>query len=116
VDLSAFLERQRLDDNPPSSIEKPKDEDDEDDIDHSLLARSSKLFGSSSNKKGQVHQIEWDKDMDELRREKLSTEAVRGSSYYLHPCPLPFHSEFYIELKARFRGERVNTDRYGQWL
>jgi hypothetical protein len=113
VDLSAFLERQRLGDETILTTENSKVSEDEDDVDYSLRAKLSNHYGTSNSKKGQVHQIEWDKNMDDLRREKLSAEAVRGSSFQ-DQHNFSVHSNILlIELIARFRNESVNMDRYG---
>ncbi|KAI0060054.1 hypothetical protein BV25DRAFT_1807980, partial [Artomyces pyxidatus] len=73
VDLSKFLERQRLDDAPGPSIAPPPV--DEDDVDHSLTHISSKAKAEVPNKKGKVQQIEWDEQLEEMTREKAVAEA-----------------------------------------
>ncbi|KAJ7132672.1 hypothetical protein C8R46DRAFT_970671 [Mycena filopes] len=76
VDLSSFLERQRISEKPgPSS--GPVDED-EDDVDHSLAHISSRGVNTvvAPSRKGKVEQIEWDNELDELEREKASAEAI----------------------------------------
>jgi len=95
VDLSSFLERQRLDDSTPPTLSPPDGADPEDDIDHTLISRTSRYTTAAPNKKGQIQQIEWDKEMEDLQREKASAEAAR-------------------DLKARFRGEKPNTSRYAK--
>ncbi|KAF8628560.1 hypothetical protein AX17_005956 [Amanita inopinata Kibby_2008] len=80
VDLSAFLEKQKLaDDSPGPSLLLPKhdgDDDDDDDIDYSLPLFTSPS-ATSSSKKGKVEQIEWTEDLDALHREKLTADATR---------------------------------------
>ncbi|KAI0056905.1 hypothetical protein BV25DRAFT_1909692 [Artomyces pyxidatus] len=73
VDLSKFLERQRLDDAPGPSIAPPPV--DEDDVDHSLARISSKGKAEAPNRKGKVQQIEWDDQLEEMTREKAVAEA-----------------------------------------
>ncbi|KAJ7046326.1 hypothetical protein C8F04DRAFT_1063958 [Mycena alexandri] len=76
VDLSSFLERQRISDEPALT---PTDPVDEGDVDHTLAHISSggiaKTVGGSS-RKGKVEQIEWDDELDALEREKASAEAI----------------------------------------
>ncbi|KAF8656123.1 hypothetical protein AX16_002761 [Volvariella volvacea WC 439] len=85
VDLSNFLERQRISEGPSPSLDvaAPKKEDiDDDDIDHTL---DHILPGSSSNRrnevlraqKGRVTQIEWDEELEVLSREKAAADATR---------------------------------------
>ncbi|KAM5538821.1 hypothetical protein V8D89_007543 [Ganoderma adspersum] len=80
VDLSAFLERQRLSPG-PSSAPPPPDEDD--DID-ATVAHIGKV--QTHSKKGRVQQIEWDEELENMSREKAAAEATR-------------------DLKARFRAQ-----------
>ncbi|KIJ27045.1 hypothetical protein M422DRAFT_271803 [Sphaerobolus stellatus SS14] len=75
VDLSDFLARQRLGDS--SSLAHPKQEDDDDDVDHTLAAVTSAPSSAPAKPhKNQVHTVEWDASLDELKREKESAEAV----------------------------------------
>ncbi|KAI0632791.1 hypothetical protein C8Q77DRAFT_1262663 [Trametes polyzona] len=83
VDLSSFLERQRLSPQ-PSSAPPPPDEDD--DVDTSLAHITSQLKPPSQSKKGRIQQIEWNAELEELSREKAAADATR-------------------ELKARFRAQ-----------
>ena len=77
MDLSKFLERQRLEDAPESSLSL-KPAVDEDDVDYSLahIGTGDKLEAAS--RKGRVQQIEWDASLEEMRREKAESEAHRG--------------------------------------
>ncbi|KAG7443816.1 uncharacterized protein BT62DRAFT_934772 [Guyanagaster necrorhizus] len=77
VDLSSFLQRQKLSDNPGSSLQTiPPDNND--DIDHSLAHISSRGIGSEApSRKGKVEQIVWDDELDELSREKAVADANR---------------------------------------
>ncbi|PBK87712.1 hypothetical protein ARMGADRAFT_452471 [Armillaria gallica] len=77
VDLSSFLGRQRLSDNPASSLQATLPDDD-DDVDHSLAHISSRGIGAEAPSwKGKVEQIAWDDELDELSREKAIADANR---------------------------------------
>ncbi|KAI0370933.1 hypothetical protein BV20DRAFT_226605 [Pilatotrama ljubarskyi] len=81
VDLSAFLERQRLSPG-PSAAPLPSDEGD--DVDTSFAHITTHPKPPSQSKKGRIQQIEWDAELEALSREKAAADATR-------------------ELKARFR-------------
>ncbi|TFY56540.1 hypothetical protein EVG20_g8890 [Dentipellis fragilis] len=75
VDLSNFLERQKLEDTPAAALVAPPDEDDED-VDHSLAHISAKArLPETQSRKGKVQQIEWDAGLEEMSREKAVAEA-----------------------------------------
>ncbi|PBK87697.1 hypothetical protein ARMGADRAFT_451644 [Armillaria gallica] len=77
VDLSSFLGRQRLSDNPASTLQATLPDDD-DDVDHSLAHISSRNIGAEPpSRKGKVEQIAWDDELDELSREKAIADANR---------------------------------------
>ncbi|KAJ7620825.1 hypothetical protein DFH06DRAFT_1341300 [Mycena polygramma] len=76
VDLSSFLERQRITDIAGPSVLPPKASVDEDDVDHSLAHISSTGIKPAPSRKGKVEQIEWDEELDELEREKAAAEAI----------------------------------------
>ncbi|KAJ6540494.1 hypothetical protein B0H19DRAFT_1175754 [Mycena capillaripes] len=76
VDLSSFLERQRISDAPGPSVLPASEFVDEDDVDHSLAHISSAGVKPAASRKGKVEQIEWDDELDELEREKASAEAI----------------------------------------
>ncbi|KAK0219380.1 hypothetical protein EDD85DRAFT_345302 [Armillaria nabsnona] len=77
VDLSSFLGRQRLSDNPVLSLQATLPDDD-DDVDHSLAHISSHGVGAEApSRKGKVEQIAWDDELDELSREKAIADANR---------------------------------------
>ncbi|KAI0789237.1 hypothetical protein C8Q75DRAFT_718644 [Abortiporus biennis] len=84
VDLSEFLERQKL--SPEPLFSPPVDEDD--DIDHTLDHHHSRTEASliANEKKGKIQQIQWDETLEEMSREKASADASR-------------------DLKARFRSQ-----------
>lgn len=76
VDLSEFLAKQKL--APDEDIvQKPPDDDEE--IDHSLAHLSTATAQPKQvSKKGQVQKITWDKDLEEMSREKAIAEANWG--------------------------------------
>lgn len=79
MDLSSFLERQKIsDDAGPSAISPPADDDD--DVDHTLAHIGSRRTATAPSRKGNVEQIAWDETLDELAREKASAEATWGQS------------------------------------
>ncbi|KAF8197755.1 hypothetical protein K438DRAFT_1824604 [Mycena galopus ATCC 62051] len=86
VDLSAFLERQRISDAPGPSLLPTSELLDDDDVDYSLAHISSSGVAPVVSRKGKVEQIEWDDELDDLEREKASAEAI-------------------WELKSRFRAK-----------
>jgi len=75
VDLSAFLERQRLSD----AVQKDGGggDEDEDEIDHSLAHISSQRQPTRQPQKGRVQTIEWDDELEQMNREKSVAEANR---------------------------------------
>jgi hypothetical protein len=80
VDLSNFLARQRLDDTAVSvSVLKPKDEPDEDEVDHSLAhLNPAGLESLKKPMKGRVQTVEWDEELENMSREKAIADANRG--------------------------------------
>jgi hypothetical protein len=113
VDLSSFLEKQRIsDDVGPSSHLAREKEDEEDDISAYLDSLRSRT--TSSSKKGKTQHIEWDDELEELDREKKAAEAARGRflSYRQLDRSAPFfcRSEGTVQGKV---GETANqTDRF----
>ncbi|KAF8512957.1 hypothetical protein BU17DRAFT_95830 [Hysterangium stoloniferum] len=75
VDLSEFLARQRLE-LESTVVSKPTVETDDDEVDHTLSHLPS-TSNFSKSRKNNVHTIEWDASLDELKREKEAAEAVR---------------------------------------
>lgn len=78
VDLSAFLERQRLSAQPSSALLHP---DEDEDVDHSLAHVTPTTQTTAPSKKGKVQQVEWDASLEEMRREKAAAEAKWGASW-----------------------------------
>ncbi len=76
VDLSAFLEKQRLADD---SVQA--DEDEEDDVDHNLDNFPTST-GQIASKKGKVEQIEWTQELEQLAKDKASAEANWGTRHF----------------------------------
>ncbi|KIJ47195.1 hypothetical protein M422DRAFT_249047 [Sphaerobolus stellatus SS14] len=62
--------------NDSSSLAQPQQEDD-DDVDHTLaVVTSAPSSAPVKPRKNQVHAVEWDASLDELKREKEFVEAV----------------------------------------
>jgi hypothetical protein len=80
VDLSKFLERQRLEDHEgvtPGESSAPPPEDGE--VDHSLDHFPAGARGKVGElRKGKVQQVEWDEGMENMMREKDIADANRG--------------------------------------
>ncbi|KAI9571963.1 hypothetical protein HD554DRAFT_2036457 [Boletus coccyginus] len=81
VDLAAFLEKQRLSGSAPvlsgTLVLDAQEEEDEDEIDHSLAHISSQRHPPLQSKKGRVQTIEWDESLEQMSREKATAEANR---------------------------------------
>ncbi|OJT14421.1 hypothetical protein TRAPUB_8999 [Trametes pubescens] len=77
IDLSSFLERQKLSSQPSSAAPPPPDDDD--DVDTTLAHITSNPQAVSQSKKGRVQQIEWDAGLEELSREKAAADATRDA-------------------------------------
>ncbi|KAL4077873.1 hypothetical protein J3A83DRAFT_4156216 [Scleroderma citrinum] len=75
VDLSAFLERQRI--SEPATFSTAPQEAEDDDIDHDLDRITSGRQAHTRPKKGNVQTIAWDKELEDMKREKDATEAAR---------------------------------------
>ena len=78
MDLSTFLERQRISE-PEVVLGLEVNKIDEEEIDASLAHISSTHIGRPVDKKGKVQEIKWDRELDELSREKAAAEAQRGA-------------------------------------
>ncbi|KAF5329270.1 hypothetical protein D9619_009309 [Psilocybe cf. subviscida] len=80
VDLSEFLDKQKISDaaGPTERIAEQKDYD-EDDVDTSLAHITSgdgRNHLQASSKKGKIAQIAWDDELDDMSREKNAAEAT----------------------------------------
>lgn len=102
VDLSTFLERQRISD--ADTVLGAKQGIDEDEVDMTLAHISSKPTRLVSDRKGKVQEIEWDRELDEMTREKAVAEAQRGASHLSiltlttgHSWILSFRSESSVQ-------------------
>ncbi|KAI6116680.1 hypothetical protein EV401DRAFT_40407 [Pisolithus croceorrhizus] len=73
VDLSAFLEKQKISEDTTSSAAPPEDDDIDHDLDHISLGSQAR----TRSKKGNVQTIAWDGQLEELRREKDAADAAR---------------------------------------
>jgi hypothetical protein len=83
VDLSNFLERQRLADDTdlPTIPGASKDDNVDEDVDTTLAHISSyrsRLNPQATSKKGKLEQIIWDEEMDRMSRDKKAAEATWG--------------------------------------
>lgn len=78
VDLSAFLERQRLAEDAPLPT-PTRILEDEDDVDHTLSHISSAYTGTYASMKGKTEELEWTPDLDEMSKEKAAAEANWGT-------------------------------------
>lgn len=83
VDLSAFLERQRLAEDAPLPTPTRISED-EDDVDHALSHISSIHTGTHASMKGRTQELEWTPDLDEMSKDKAAAEANWGIA-----CSIP---------------------------
>jgi hypothetical protein len=81
VDLSTFLERQRLSDEKHSTLKSRSMNqiEDDDDVDHALdHLTSTKQHGEQ--RKGKVEILQWDDALESMARDKKAAEANWGSS------------------------------------
>ena len=95
VDLTNFLERQRLADDTDLPIipGASKDNKDDEDVDTTLAHISS--YPSRSNpqatsKKGKLEQIIWDEEIDRMNRDKKAAEATWGMMTLIFFLPMKF--------------------------
>ena len=80
MDLSAFLERQRISESVAFSTASQQDDDDDDgDIDHDLDHITSGGKKYARKKKGNVQTIVWNKELEDMKLEKDAAEAARGA-------------------------------------
>jgi len=103
------LEKQRLSGSAPalSGASDAQEEDDEDEIDHSLAHISSQRQPALQSKKGRVRTIEWDESLEQMSREKAVAEANRGSSWLVPQKRNKVHNSFrpLRLLSDRFKGK-----------
>jgi hypothetical protein len=84
VDLSKFLERQRLADDtdlPTIPGANNDDKDDDEDVDTTLAhisSYTSRWNPQATSKKGKVEQIIWDEELDKMNQDKKAAEATWG--------------------------------------
>ncbi|THU83815.1 hypothetical protein K435DRAFT_831452 [Dendrothele bispora CBS 962.96] len=110
VDLTAFLERQRISDGPgPSSTLKSDVDVDEDDVDYSVAQFSTKpAVGTSNDRKGKVQQIEWDERLEDLMREKTSADATRDLKHRFREKSENLRRKPVINVPARERKQEAS--------
>jgi hypothetical protein len=103
VDLSTFLEKQRI--SELDIVLGAKDDIDEDEVDMTLAHISSYSTRVATDRKGKVQEIQWDREMDEMSKEKAVAEAQRGA----FSCKIfrrsAAHGSFIPDLKARFKAK-----------
>jgi len=109
VDLSALMNRQRLDDDTQAVIGVPKVEAD-DDVDHSLSH-----FGSQAplaNRKDRKAVIEWDESLEQMKQEKEKAEAVWDLKARFKNAPQvqPKPTERRFARQPRLAGEAEPSD------
>ncbi|RXW13072.1 hypothetical protein EST38_g12782 [Candolleomyces aberdarensis] len=75
VDLSTFLEKQRISD--ADTVLGAKQDIDENEVDMTLAHISSNPTRVATDRKGKVQEIQWDRELDEMSREKAVAEAQR---------------------------------------
>jgi hypothetical protein len=83
VDLSAFLARQRLQDDatPNSSSTPPLNEEALADIDASLAhigTTKSRQLADGNDRKGKLQTLDWDEELEDMKREKNVADAQRS--------------------------------------
>lgn len=121
MDLSRFLEKQRLADAPLLAPGLEQNDRDDDDVDTSLAHISSKplSLASGASRKGKVEQIVWDDELDKLSQEKAAAEAARGTFSYFFPfnwvltMVMPCRPEKSITRKIGENARKTNYDSQG---
>ncbi|KAH6883757.1 hypothetical protein BKA70DRAFT_1377959 [Coprinopsis sp. MPI-PUGE-AT-0042] len=79
IDLSEFMERQLISDEPSPALALDSKSYDDDEVDNSLAHISSKSIKSPVDRKGKVQQVDWDRELDEMTKEKAAAEAQWGA-------------------------------------
>ena len=72
------MARQRLEDAEPPSLLVNKETEDDSDVDHSLSHLLPKSFARTQDRKGKIQSVEWNEELEEMRREKEIADANRG--------------------------------------
>ena len=81
MDLSAFLEKQRLSEEAGPTLRVAEKQDyDENDVDTSLahITSNPSRVPVQQSKKGKVEAVAWDESLEEMSREKKAAEATWG--------------------------------------
>lgn len=98
VDLSTFLEKQKIsEDRPVLGLETKTKTIDEDEVDMSLAHISSNPNKPSVDRKGKVQEIKWDRELEELSRAKVAAEAQRGASVTVLPLDAHAHLRAFLQ-------------------
>ncbi|KAL1683231.1 hypothetical protein EV122DRAFT_201887 [Schizophyllum commune] len=77
VDITTLLERQKLDEASGPVYEKPVDDED---VDHTIaptIGSGRHMQSDPALRKGKIQTVEWDEELEELKREKAAFEATR---------------------------------------
>jgi hypothetical protein len=100
VDLTAFLERQRMEDPPALPLVATVDDDD---VDHSLAHITSNPLAVRQSLKGKVQYIDWDASLEEMQQDK---NVARAQSGVFHQICLPFkyYLSVVVSLSLRLKG------------
>jgi hypothetical protein len=87
-------------------ISVPARQINEDEIDNTIAPIRPHFSSATPNlKKGQVHQVEWDDQLEQMSREKTTADAARGEE---RSSRISSHLEtdlLALDLKARFRAK-----------
>ena len=124
VDITTLLERQKLDEASGPVYEKPVDDDD---VDHTIaptIGSGRHIHSDPALRKGKIQTVEWDEELEELKREKAAFEATRGgitlpaqdNSLIFFRC---YRAQITIQGKAGSPAEQANYPQgagSGIWL
>ena len=84
IDITTLLQRQKLDEASGPVYEKPVDDDD---VDHTIaptIGSGRHMQSDPALRKGKIQTVEWDEELEELKREKAAFEATRGGILPVH--------------------------------
>jgi hypothetical protein len=80
VDLSSFLEKQRISEPVNKEILSSQQESDEDDVDQSLAHLAPGKSSRTNNMKGKTVTVEWTEDLAAMEKQKNEADANRGTN------------------------------------
>jgi hypothetical protein len=104
VDLSSFLERQRISDPAKTERLSAQQESDEDDVDQSLAHLTHGKSSRTNNMKGKAVTVEWTEGLAAMEKQKNEADANRGiiTAFWLYNQ----HTDPYSsDLRERFRAK-----------